>query len=550
MNVIGLPQLYAYLIGWWQYDIWWSAMRETGVFYIPIAVIYIRCIVQPFLSQEARSGAVTAVKRLLLEMLYLIIFIMICALPAVFVNLHDVRFIKHNSNGSVTTYDYKNNDSTFSQHVPASLEAAEEVAIPLGWYLFLSLTNGLIGMGFDTLSDKNTPVRQQQQMLNSLGIHDLDLRKEYQQFLEDCYRPAYAKYNAGNYPDGDKSSIKQINKEYGQVNLNFAGSKVLTQYFYQDFRASRPVAGFPFNASTDSIYAQQKPQPKWGRPYCNTWWPTLRENLLDSLKSQWENQQLGNIDNPIPWSEMITKFKSWLPWSNYNSTDVDNAFLYYYLTELSPQRAQSAGLGAVQAQSYYSEQYSVKYAGDEGAEKASLLLTNLNGAVTVLLNMLPLIQMFMLAGTFSLLVFGVMMSMFSFRFIMTAFAFVFVLISCTYLWHLVTYIDNIFIQSLYVSPNTAGGKFGRLYTSLSGGFLSKSLNTNVVMVNIVAILMYIGFPSLAGAIMAWAGYSVGGALDSAMSGALKQSDRGNEAGKALQGVAGTVVKQGIGKAMK
>ena len=57
----------AYIIGWQQYDFVWAILRDTGLFYIPIIVIFARAIIAPFLSQEARSGAVTAVKQVMID---------------------------------------------------------------------------------------------------------------------------------------------------------------------------------------------------------------------------------------------------------------------------------------------------------------------------------------------------------------------------------------------------------------------------------------------------------------------------------------------------
>ena len=530
LNVLSIPQIYAYLMGWWQYDVWWAAMRDTGLFYIPIAVIFARAVIEPFLSQETRSGAVTAVKRMVTDLIYLLLFIAVFAVPSVYVSLASVRY--QSTQGDMATYNH--NDSTYAQHIPDSLKAQNEVAMPLGWYLFLNLANGLTGMAFNSLSDNQAPIRQAQQTFASMGIDDVDLRQEYRRFMNECYRPAHARYANGNYDSTLQPGIDQLNQQYGKVELNFAGSSILMKYFYPGFRAENPVPGFPFQANRDKMLAQQDPPPRWGRPYCDDWWPHLRARLLSSIRSQWEKQQVSNLNNPVPWNEMMSRMRSWLPWSDVSSSDVENAFLYFYLTELNPHRAQSALLGQSQAQQYYSEQYALKHAGDKGGETMSLLLTNLNGTITTLVDMLPLIQMMLLVATFALLPLGLILSFFRFRFILSAFAFVFVLVNMTYLWHLVSYIDNFFIESLYVSPDTGGGKFAQLLTGTGNLLSDKAVNTNVIMVNLVALIMYVVFPSILAGIFTWAGYSAGSALDGALSISQKESNRGAEAGETIK----------------
>ena len=52
----------AYIIGWWQYDFVWAILRDTGLFYIPIIVIFARAIMRLFLSQKVHSSDVIPVK--------------------------------------------------------------------------------------------------------------------------------------------------------------------------------------------------------------------------------------------------------------------------------------------------------------------------------------------------------------------------------------------------------------------------------------------------------------------------------------------------------
>ena len=82
LNVLGIPQLYAYLIGWWQYDLWWAIMRDTGLFYFAIVIVFGKCIIEPFISQEARAGSATMVKRSIVAFISLFLAIALFCIPS------------------------------------------------------------------------------------------------------------------------------------------------------------------------------------------------------------------------------------------------------------------------------------------------------------------------------------------------------------------------------------------------------------------------------------------------------------------------------------
>ncbi len=517
MNVLGIPQIYAYIIGWSQYDIWWALMRDTGLFYIPFAVIFARAVITPYLSQETRSGAVTAVKRLVMDVIYLLVFVYLFAVPAISINVNGIRF-EGKKNGQNFSYTYSNNGTTYQEHLPPGVDNATNIKMPVMWYVTLNLFNGMVGVAYDSLNDDHGSVRQFAQRMQTLSIKDPLLRGEYQRFMSECHAPAYADYQNRNYPDSETTGIANLNKEYGETNLAFAGSKVMEHYFYPKYRAQSPVVGFPFDPNRDTILAQQSPQPKYGRPYCNHWWMDsstgLRDRLYDALQAQYTKQGGG----PSIYDNLHRV------WGFFTMQNEKDAIVENYLMQLNQASDNSLSTTLGLNTGFYSEADAMKYNPTGSTmSKLGLIKNNIEsftGYITTLVNMLPLLQMMILLATFALLPIGIVISMFSFRFMMSALVFVFAVIACTYLWHLVTYADNFFISSLYESPPVSGNGFEAAYNTISN-LVSGITNANIIIVNMVAGIMYLVFPSILTMIAAWGGFSVGGVIDRAV-------DKGNE----------------------
>ncbi|WP_203384345.1 conjugal transfer protein TraG N-terminal domain-containing protein [Cysteiniphilum marinum] len=524
LNVLGVPQLYAYVIGWWQYDLWWAFIRDTGLFCIPFAVIFGRSVIGAFVSQEARSGSVTAMKRLCMDILYLLIFIYIFLIPSVYINVNGIKFEGKDNKGNTVTQTVTENNTTYKYNLPQSLQAQSNISMPLAWYLFFNLANGGVGMMFSTLSDPTQfqSNRQFQQALSGITIKDSKIRAEYQRFVNECYAPSYADYQHGNYDPSIQSNLDRLNKEYGVSNLNFATSKLLQEYFYPYYQSTSPVSGFKYDARRDEILAQNGNVPTYGMPYCDEWWLKnkigLRDRLYGSLQEQYMKQTGSSIT-------MYDRFKRMAGF--FTQEDTKDAIIMNYMYRLADERSGNSPTSSAVGTGYYTEASAMNY-NSIGAvtSKVALIYNNalsISAYINILVNMLPLIQMFLLAIVFAIIPIGLIFSMYSFRFIMSAFGFVLALIICTYLWHLVTYIDNFVISSLYMSPPSTDNSTGDAIFSAVANFASSTLNSNVITVNMVAGVMYVVAPSIFIGVMTWAGWTLGGALERGMNGTNQAS---------------------------
>jgi hypothetical protein len=529
LNVLGIPQLYAYLIGWWQYDLWWAIMRDTGLFYFAIVIVFSKCIIEPFVSQEARAGSATMVKRSIVAFISLFLAIALFCIPSTYISVHGLKF-QNNSTGQ--TSDPLNNDSTYAKHIPKDIQQVSEIGMPVGFYFFINLFNGATAVAYDSLAD-NTTIREAQQVASSIAIKNGQTRQEYLEFLQDCYQPAYADLMNKNVPDDAKFPVTQEYVENNGATFNLASNPLFKQYFYPKYRSAIPIEGFPFDASQDDIAAQTRPYPKYARPKCDVWWTKLSDKMYVDINKQWiannPNDQYASIYDYVV-------AQRW--WSKGTEDQYKSAIVETFLQK-------SFGGTSNLDQDYYSEEDYDKHVGSDFQKRVGLWYANylggVQGTISTLINMLPLIQMFLLAGVFALLPIGLTVGRYSFKFIATALCFIFALILCTYEWHLVSYIDNFLIESMKVSDNLDSEPMTSQLTSIliggdSSGYSSSSLET---IINLVSAIMYVVFPSITLGMFTWAGMNAGSALDGALSGS--KSDAG-EAGKGFNKLGSKVTK--------
>jgi hypothetical protein len=324
-----------------------------------------------------------------------------------------------------------------------------------------------------------------------------------------------------NYAAGSQEAIDVANyiTDNKWVSLNNASDPVLEKDFYPKYKAHQPIKGFPFIASEDSINAQggKSFYPKYAMPKCNVWWPKLNNKLYDDINKQWlannpnnENQSILDYVNSNHW------------WSEGTQEEYKAAIVQTFLQK---------SFGGTQniAQSYYTEADYDKHIGNNFQKGVGLeyqsKLGGLQGSFSTLIEMLPLIQAYILVAVFSLLPIGLMWSGFSFKFILGALSLIFSVIVCTYLWHLVSYIDNFFIQSMTLSSHLDNTSMYSQLNSILIGSSSSGYSSGVleIIINMVTAIMYIVFPSILTGFFTMAGIATGGALDSALGKASSSS---------------------------
>lgn len=488
MSVTGYLALYTTLIGWQQYCNLWAVMVGTGLVFIPFIGIVMKCFLEPFESQEPKSAAVIALRRLMIQTVGALLVIEFCCVPTVPLDPK----VLHYEPACVTSAQAAtpgHSGTTYDNQFPV----ATGVKVPILWYLVMSVSNGFTHAATEGISCQKLNYRELQGSLDLTRITNPNTKKQTIQFYNNCYIPAYSKYMSGNLSDTQKAEIKQDQQQYGQNDLGWIGSQAFlhTSGFYDQLSAQEPIEGFLFDPTRDQYEEQVSNHSKWGEPSCQAWWSDPENGLhaklekalppgfmTDITHSGDSRQQLldAGIRNLIKHS--FDKGMTFGEISRgYESLDDDihgNGFSDYV--------GSAVGIG-FERLSYYPR-------------------------LVLLINALPVIQALLLMSIYALLALAIPFSSYRLHFIITGSAAIFGITFWSYLWHLVLYLDNTFIPAMFNHGSTMQG---------ITDWLTGAASANETLVDFIIGALYIALPMLFLIILTWAGIKVSGSIMSAVS---------------------------------
>jgi len=281
MSVTGYLALYTTLIGWQQYQNLWLLMVGTGLVFIPFIGIVLKSFLEPFESQEPKSAAVIALRRLMIQIVGALLVIEFCCVPTVPLNPKVLHFepacVDHATLATPghtgTTYDNQ-------------FKAATDVKVPIIWYLVMAVANGFTHAATEGLTCSPINYRELQTQLNLTRITDPHVKKETIEFYNDCYVPAYSHYMSGHLTDTQKADIARYQRQYGKSDLGWIGSQAFlhTPGFYDANAAQQPIPGFLFDPTRDQFEGQVSNHSKWGEPTCRAWWSDGENGLQTKLE--------------------------------------------------------------------------------------------------------------------------------------------------------------------------------------------------------------------------------------------------------------------------
>ncbi len=515
MSVTGYLALYTTLIGWQQYENLWSLMVGVGIVFIPFIGIVLNCFLEPFESQEPKSAAVIALRRLMIQTVGALLIIEFCCVPTVPLNPKVLHFEPTCVNRAQiatpghtgTTYDNK-----FS--VPTG------VKVPIIWYLLMAVSNGFTHAASEGLSCSAINYQELQNQLNLSHISSPDLKKETLEFYNDCYVPAYSQYMSRNLTDTQQSEIKQYQQKNGDNDLGWIGSQAFlnTPGFYNALSAREPIKGFLFDPTRDQFEGQVGNHSKWGQPTCQAWWSNPENGLQERLEKALPSSFLQEITH-IGQTQVLADLgiRSLITHSfdagmsklgdiprGYESLNEDNGSSWYV------HLMGTLGIASHQF-TYYPKLY-------------------------LLINALPVIQALLLLAIYALLAVMIPFSRYRLHFIVTGSAIIFAITFWSYLWHLVHYINNALIGALYpADPNHIIPSWHELLQSGSG--------LDVVFVHFIVGTMYIALPLVFLTLMTWAGLKVSSAIMSAVTQMQgPSSEAGREGGVLTRDIAAKAIR--------
>ncbi len=506
MSVTGYLALYTTLLGWQQYQNLWEIAVGTGLIYIPFIGIVLSSAAEPFTSMGAKDAAQIAVRRLTINIISAFLIIAFAAVPAISLDpkvLHYEPLCEANAKtvtpgDTGTTYD-----NAFK--VPTG------VKVPILWYFVMAFSNGITHAASVSLPCSPINYRELHSQLDTAKIQDPQLKQEVTQFYNDCYIPAYSTYMNGQLSTAQQAQIQQSLEKNGQADVGWFGSQTFLSIsgIYDAQRASSPIKDFLFDPNRDIEEGQVNNHSMWGRPDCKTWWSDPNSGLYTKLKQSLPPDLLSSLLHIGNDTQTLqdTAIKSLISHSFHGNETLGDLFRGYESLNDNSKPGEdiiSRVIGAPLGVLYESLSFYPK--------------------LHLLINALPVIQGTLLFALYAFLGLAIPFSSYRIGFCITGSIVIFSVIFCSYLWHLVAWLDNYLIQALY--PSLANVQGLGILNTIVDGYGADSVNQ--LFVEMIIGTLYVVLPILWMSVMGWAGYQAGHHISGLISSMTEPAARSGE----------------------
>lgn len=491
LGVNGYLELYTTLLGWQQYQNLWDIAVKTGLAFIPFAVLIVRNLIEPAISQEARSASGTSLKRMEYGLPGMLLVIMVCCQPVIPLEPSALSYTPvcqaqgHTARPGDTGTTY---DTAFPQATGAT--------VPALWYAVMAISHAITRAAILGLPCQPINYRELHNTLALSKIQDPALRQETGDFYRQCYLQALAKF------DREKPDTSAYTQKTGDADTQWMGSQTFINMpgFYDYFSAGSAVQGFPYDPQRDFEYGQNHGQ--WGKPTCKDWWlgttgqNGLRGQLLQSLpKPLFSFLETQSDEQDGALKGLIHQTYD----AGYQSLNDEDSGHW-----ISKNLGQPIGV-QMEDLSYYPKLALIKSA-------------------------LPVIQALCLMLIYIFLALAQPFTKYSIKAITIAAFVIFSVTFWTFIWYVTDYVDQSLIQALF--PSLIGIDSGN--------------GTQQDLVDMVVSMGYTVAPLLWTLFLSWLGVQAGSGITSAISGGLSPAqEAGGQAGNIGKQVVNTVATRGM-----
>ena len=507
MSVSTYLELYLTLFGWILYDSFWEIITDTGVAYLPFIGMFLRNMVEPIKSQDAKDASTTSLRRIEIDIVTMFTVIVLAVQPMITLSATGLGYTKSCSTSS-TTARIGSSGTSFDNPTVFSSIGGVSARVPVWWYGVLAITGGINDAAILAIPC-STDIRLVSFKMENTRVKDPHLRRHVRLFYKDCYNSALTVH-----------MNKGLTSSYPAEDLQWLGSKTLMDGLYKDKYASTEINGFTYDATRDVGYYDPRiysSPPAFGRPTCEQWWKgtgpgTLpNSGLRDQLKAQ--------ID-PTIMSEFASVYSTVSPGATLTAEDVAIRKL------INREETHFNGLRHLDS---YNDTW-----GDKGISGVALVGSVMaSAAYYPAMYMVkasgPVIQATILMMIYMLLPFFFVFSSYSIGKMIFMSIIIFSVKFWTVLWAVAHWLDNNLIDALIPT----------FISSLSGG--GDSLVMRFV-IGFVITGLFVSMPIFWSGVLTWAGHRIGGEINSSVR-------EMNSGGKNAGGKGGEGIKKG-GKAMK
>jgi hypothetical protein len=464
MNVSSAIEIYTTVLGWVLYGGIWDVLSDTGLVYIPLVVAVISNWGFAWRMQGI-DGAEAAIRHIWIEVITIMTVIALAGMPVFTVS---PAGISHTTPCGGTTVSGGSTGTLYDKAFAAI--DGKSAQVPIWWDLVMHVADGL-NNAVVALVPCSPDLRTYAYRMDNVRINDPDMRRQLELFTRDCWQKARAKFMAGhtalpaNYPPED---IDWIGSQFFQDTDGFYGNSNINL----SMRASEEIPGFAYNAARDTEY-QPGFIPIYGRPECKDWW----DNVVSGLKPK----LLGLVD-----PEAITQANIEM---NGDIVGAQNALIRKVI---EPERAAFGRLlGINNYQSPFGNNSSGIAQGVAGAG-LTLELASWWPKIYALHQAAPIGQSFILMGIYLFLPFVLLFSGFSIEVLYTTTVAIIGIKFLTPIWTLAVWIDNHMMEGLGI----------KWYSWMN---LQENKAATLLILNLVAMLMFVVLPIVWFMVIGWAG---------------------------------------------
>lgn len=520
MNVSSYLELYLTLFGWYMYSVFWDIIVDTGVAYMPFVGMFLRNIIEPIKSQDAKDASITSLKRIEIDIFIMFTVIVLAVQPYITIKYNGLNYttqscsavgtaigtVKKKAGKTGTTYD-----TTFTK----TTLGGGNVKVPIWWYGVLAITGG-----FNDAAILKIPcsadIRLLETKLNNTRVTDPHLRWQLKRFKKDCYHRASAYF----YDNPDKYKLPAGTHPN---DISWMGSSYFIGGLYKEMQARDEIPGFKYNNDRDQKYYDPKVYiPVDGRPTCQQWWTgnghTKKLGLRDALKGQIKPDILANMHllSATKTKEEVhdAAIKALLSREkiNFNGLRNLNSYNDHSLGNIYNSAAATAG-GFLESMSFYPKMYMLKTAA-------------------------PIIQATILMLIYMLLPFYFVFSSYNVGKMVFMSIIIFSVKFWTVLWAVSHWLDNNLLDALM--PDSL--------LSITDALTQNNIVVKMV-INFVTGTLFVVMPMFWSGLLGWAGHKVGTEMNKSVGDMGKNagsagSTGGGAASSAASGAAKAAIKKG------
>jgi hypothetical protein len=417
IGVQSYTELYTTLLGLGLYDKLWELLSQTGIAYIPFIGMILKNISRCYVAQGAHGPV--ALRTMELNIIITILLILFAVAPCIPFDARTISYTPQCESNKDQTYYPGDTGTTYDK---AFSLPTGSIKIPMWWYIVISVSEGITNAA-NTMVSCVPNLRKMVTVVDMAKISDSEIKHELQDFETMCYLPARMQFNQ----DKEDNIITHIGrveadiKTYGVEDIEWLGSHSFSDVYYQNLKSSRPIPGFPYEASQDiNADIRGSNQPAYGTPNCNEWWNDdtkgLKNRVYQSLPKSLSDDFNNYLNNEKTHDDVIKRIisNSATGYENANSTIGNNGYSH---------AATMVGILYHQL-----EEYPKLYAASQAA---------------------PIIQALLLLMIYVFLPFTLVFSGYNPATFATGAILIFSIIFWGFIWHLVSWTDNALMQALY-----------------------------------------------------------------------------------------------------